>query len=306
MPTELAFHHVTAVCSDEERTTEFYTAGLGMRLLRRTVNYDQTTMLEIQLGGSLGVPASIITFTVNPASPQGVQGTGQISNLVFIVHAGTLEQWAELLARRDVDVTGFASSFGERCLCFSDPDGLSISLVECDRGGHSAIADKRLAIGKLKSVEFHLQGFEHTARFIREILGFAQVDRQGAVTRFADTTTFGGPVIDLLSAPGHGRGTHGAGVATHVAFKVSDLQRLKMFRDRVVAFGLDVTPVLDRYYFKAIYFEIPCGVRVGLAADTSSGLILDDNPAGPSIVLPPWLETQRSRIERRLGTMRPK
>ncbi len=301
MTGQLGFHHVTAVCSNEERTTSFYTLGLGMRLLRRTVNYDELTMLEIQFCGVETSSASLMTFLVDPKAPRGVQGTGQISNLVFQVHASTLEQWSERLRSWGVRMAGFASSFGERCLCFSDPDGLPICLVEYDRDAPTYTQGQQMRLGALRSIELQLQGYELTARFIANLLGFNREEREGAVTRFSDSTYMGSPILDLLSAPGHRAGKRGAGVATHLAFNVGEVADLQQYRDRAVALGLDVTPVLDRYYFSAIYFEIPGGIRLGMVADTF-GIEASDRPAGDNgLALPPWLEPQRSRIERRLA-----
>ena len=183
-------HHVTSIAADPRRTEEFYAGTLGLHLVRKTVNFDEPSVLHFYFGDCRGSPGSMITFFVHEAAPPGRCGPGHVSSIVFAVPPGTLLNWRHRLIERGADVTGNAWSFGEECLCFRDPDGLELALIEeateagsNDQDGKEP-ADR--AIRRIRSVEIQIEGFQHTSKFLTERLGFEEFGQEGAVFRFLD------------------------------------------------------------------------------------------------------------------------
>ena len=183
-------HHVTSIVADPRRTEEFYADTLGLHLVRKTVNFDEPSVLHFYFGDRRGSPGSMITFFVHEAEPPGRRGPGHVSSVVFAVPPGTLLSWRHRLIERGVDVMGNAWSFGEQCLCFRDPDGLELALTEeaTEKDANYQIAEEPAdrAIRRIRSVEIQIEGFQHTSKFLTERLGFEKFGQEGAVFRFLD------------------------------------------------------------------------------------------------------------------------
>jgi len=183
-------HHITSIAADPKRTEEFYAGTLGLHLVRKTVNFDEPSVLHFYFGDRRGSPGSMITFFVHEAEPPGLCGPGHISSIVFAVPSGTLQSWRHRLMERGADVTGNAWSFGEECLCFRDPDGLELALIEeaTETGPNDQDREEPAdrAIRRIRSVEIQIEGFQHTSKFLTERLGFEEFGQEGAVFRFLD------------------------------------------------------------------------------------------------------------------------
>jgi catechol-2,3-dioxygenase len=206
---------------------------------------------------------------------------------------------------RGADVTGSAWSFGEECLCFRDPDGLELALIEevADNGPNHRVTEDPAdqAIRRIRSVELQIEGFQHTSKFLTERLGFEESGREGAVFRFRDGPPDRPIAVDLLCTPTHRPGHAGPGVAHHVALRVTDSEALDSLATMLANYGFDVTPALDRQYFHAIYFRGPCGVNFAIATDGPGfATEVPNQGSGEILSLPPWLEPKRTVIERRL------
>ena len=299
-------HHVTSIAADPKRTEEFYGGTLGLHLVRKTVNFDEPSVLHFYFGDRRGSPGSMITFFVHEAEPPGRRGTGHVSSVVFAVPTGTLQSWRRRLTERGADVIGKAWSFGEECLCFTDPDGLELALTEeaTDAGSNDQEAGEPpdQAIRRIRSVELQIEGFQHTSQFLTERLGFEEFGQEGAVFRFLDGPADRPVAVDLLCTPNHRPGHAGPGVAHHIALRVADGEALDRLATVLADYGLDVTPALDRQYFRAIYFRAPCGVNFAIATDGPGfALEVPNQESGKMLSLPPWLEPKRMWIERRLG-----
>jgi glyoxalase family protein len=298
-------HHVTSIAADPRRTEEFYAGTLGLHLVRKTVNFDEPSVLHFYFGDRRGSPGSMITFFVREAEPPGRCGPGHVSSIAFAVPPGTLMSWRRRLIERGADVVGNAWSFGEECLCFRDPDGLELGLIEeAAENDINHHADR--AIRRIRSVEIQIEGFQHTSQFLTEKLGFEQSGQEGAVFRFLDGPPDRPIAVDLLCTPTHRPGQAGPGVAHHVALRVTDGEALEEVATMLANCGFDVTPALDRQYFHAIYFRGPCGVNFAIATD-GPGFALDIPSPGSAetLSLPPWLEPKRKLIEQRLRSNNP-
>jgi glyoxalase family protein len=303
-------HHVTSIAADPRRTEEFYAGTLGLYLVRKTVNFDEPSVLHFYFGDGRGSPGSIITFFVHEAEPPGRCGPGHVSSIVFAVPPGTLPSWRHHLIERGADVTGNAWSFGEECLCFRDPDGLELALIEeaTETAPKDQVTEEPAdrAIRRIRSVEIQIEGFQHTSKFLTERLGFEESGQEGAVFRFLDGPPDRPIAVDLLCTPTHRPGYAGPGVAHHVALRVADGEALEEVATMLANCGFDVTPALDRQYFRAIYFRGPCGVNFAIATD-GPGFAVDvpNQGSGEMLSLPPWLEPKRTMIERRLRNKDP-
>ena len=303
-------HHITSIAADPKRTEEFYAGTLGLHLVRRTVNFDEPSVLHFYFGDRRGSPGSMITFFVHEAEPPGRCGPGHVSSIVFAVPPGTLQSWRHRLMERGADVTGNAWSFGEECLCFRDPDGLELALIEeateTDPNDQDKEEPADRAIRRIRSVEIQIEGFQHTAKFLTEGLGFEEFGQEGAVFRFLDGPPDRPIAVDLLCTPTHRPGHTGPGVAHHIALRVADSEALGRIATMLANCGFDVTPPLNRQYFQAVYFRGPCGVNFAIATDGPGFAIEVPIPgSAEALSLPPWLEPKRKMIEQRLRNKNP-
>ena len=303
-------HHITSVGTNAERTLRFYTNTLGLHLVKRTVNFDEPSVLHFYCGDADGSPGALLTFFIHEDATRGRRGTGQASSIVLAVSPGSLEEWRRHLVAEKVEVAGRAWAFGEEYLCFTDPDGLELALIGDADGSHETSArgssdTTERTIRRIRSVEIQTEGFQCASRFLVETMGFKALTHEGAVFRFQDGPAERPVAIDLLCTPNHRPGSPGPGVIHHVAWRVPDNDALTRMSEVLTASRIDTTPPLDRYYFRAIYFRIPCGLSFAIATD-GPGFGADDGRSSKELSLPPWLEPERAAIERRITKRSPR
>jgi glyoxalase family protein len=304
MATLPSIHHVTAITGDAQRNVDFYVGLLGLRLVKKTVNFDDPTSYHLYYGDELGRPGSAMTFFVWPGAPRGRQGPGQVLATSFSVPPGSLHWWAARLRAAGAGVEEAEPRLGDDVLPFADSEGMRLELVAPARpdprepwtGG--AVPAGR-AIRGFHSVTLSLAGQEETARLLADTLGFRAGPAARDRARF-ETGEVGG-VVDLRSMPDAPPGEIAAGTVHHVAWRTPDDASQLEWREVVAAAGYDVTPVLDRQYFHSIYFREPGGVLFEIATDVPGFTV--DEPAdrlGTSLRLPPRLEPLRAELEPRL------
>jgi len=303
-------HHVTAIAGDPQKNADFYVSLLGLRLVKRTVNFDDPTTYHLYYGDDAGSPGTILTFFPWPGAPRGMRGTGQATATAFAVPAGSLERWMERLATGGIDFGAAEERFGERALPISDPDGLALELVEqvdvASRGWwRDGPVPERDAIRGFHGVTVTVEGYERTAKLLTEVMGFKALGQEQSRYRFTSGHDAPGARLDVICAPGLRAGRIAAGTVHHVAFRCSSDQDQIAWQSRVAAAGLNVTPVMDREYFHSIYFREPGGVLFEIATDPP-GFAIDERPEalGSALKLPPWLEARRRYIEDRLPPLR--
>ena len=296
-------HHVTAMAGNPQRNVDFYTGVLGLRLVKKTVNFDDPGTYHLYYGDEVGHPGTILTFFPWPLARRGVQGAGQATVTSFAVPAGSLGYWTARLARLGVAFDSPRRRFDDEVLTVLDPDGLRLELVA--RAG-----DPRAPwAGGPVPAEHAVRGFDGvtltewnldvTAEVLAGTLGFERVGEEGDRVRFAAAASDeGGTRVDVLAAPAAVRGHVSAGTVHHVAFRAADEADQLAWREAVADSGLYVTPVLDRQYFRSIYFREPGGVLFEIATDPP-GFTRDETVAelGTALKLPDWLEPSRERIE---------
>ena len=301
-------HHVTAISGAPQRNVDFYAGTLGLRLVKKTVNFDDPETYHLYYGDGAGSPGTIMTFFPWAHAPGGRIGGGQLVVTSFSVPTASLGYWAERLVEKGVRFERPRDRFGETVLTFEDPDRLRIELVAAEDGrpGWS---------GSPVQAEHSVRGFHHvalaveapdrTAGLMTDSLGFRRVDEAEGRIRLSAGEGTAGTLVDVVNADGFPRGSMGVGTVHHVAFRVSDEETQLAVRAEVSALGYSVTPVLDRNYFRSIYFREPGGVLFEIATDPP-GFAVDEDPEhlGEDLKLPPWLETRRDRLEEVLPPLR--
>ena len=304
----LGIHHVTAIASDPQRNLDFYAGVLGLRLVKRTVNFDDPGTYHFYFGDEVGTPGSIMTFFPWPGARRGRQGTGQAAVTSFAIAPASIGFWIERLVRHNVAYEGPTrrdlGSGPEQVLAFRDHDGTLLELV-----GHPGAATRpswggapgipaEHAIHGFHGVTLWVDRDDGTARTLTGTLGFRVAGEDGTTRRYVAGDGGPGTIVDVRTVGGFGRGVGGAGTVHHVAFAVADDAAELAVRERVAAAGLGPTPVIDRSYFHSVYFREPGGVLYELA--TAVPGFATDEPVerlGEALRLPPQYEAQRAAIE---------
>ena len=300
-------HHVTAISGGPQRNVDFYAGVLGTRLVKKTVNFDDPGTYHLYYGDGDAAPGTIMTFFPWEGASKGRVGSGQVITTAYSIPATSLSYWTERLVENGVRFEKPRDRFGETVLAFEDPDGLRLEIVAAEdtREGYDGPTPAEHSIRGFHHAALAARNAERTINLMKEHLGFRQFDEAENRTRLAAGDGGPGNVVDVMDATGFPRGNTGVGTVHHIAFRVPDEEAQLAVREEVAGLGYDVTPVLDRNYFRSIYFREPGGVLFEVATDPP-GFAADENPAhlGEELRLPPWLETRRSEIEDVLTPLR--
>jgi glyoxalase family protein len=305
--TILGLHHVTAIAADPRRNLDFYVGLLGLRLVKRTINFDDPGTYHFYFGDAVGTPGTVLTFFPWPAARRGSRGAGEVEATAFVIPAGSVEYWLERLRAAHVSAERVSERFGEEVIRLLDTDGMLLELIasapsiEIQPWADGPVPAEH-SIRGFHSVTAAVQSHESTARFLTETFGYRLVQEIGDRLRFAAPGETGaGGAIDLVARPDSPPGRLGAGTVHHIAFRVPDDSQQSAWRDKLIGLGHDVSAIMDRVYFHSIYFREPGGVLFEIATD-SPGFLKDETPdeLGSTLRLPPWLEPARVQIEETL------
>lgn len=301
----LGIHHITAICGNAQENLDFYAGILGMRLVKRSVNQDDPFTYHLFYADAVGTPGTDLTFFPWDYLPRGQVGVGVPLEVGLAVPEGTLGYWEERLRRYGITVGERTERFGERVLPCVDPHGLRLALVEVTGREavpweESPVPPEKQILG-LHTARIVVYDLERTARFLTDVLGCTYLGSQGEWHRYGVQDGGSGRFIEVRQDPNAPLGKYGVGVVHHIAWRVADETHQEEVRRRVLGAGRQATSVIDRFWFKSVYFREPGGVLFELATD-GPGFAVDEDPAhlGESLVLPPWLEPQRAAIEARL------
>jgi len=310
-------HHITAIAGDPQRNVDFYVGALGLRMVKRTVNFDDPGTYHLYYGDESGRPGSLLTFFPWPGAPRGRVGSGQAAATSYSIPPESIGYWLDRLKRHQIATRGPEGRFGDQVISFSDPDGLPLELAA------SAESDLRepWREGPVPA-EHAIRGFhgvtlleerpEGTAGFLTETLGFRAAKEAGAAAgatgerrRFSAGRGGPGAIVDVVAGPGSPRGIVAVGTVHHVAWRAPSDADQEEWRKKIAALGTNVTPIIDRKYFRSIYFREPGGVLFEIATD-APGFAIDESKdrLGLSLVLPPWLEPRRAELEAALPPIR--
>ena len=294
-------HHVTSMARDARVNNAFFTGTLGLRRVKKTVNFDAPDVYHLYYADEVGTPGSVMTYFPFPNIARGREGTGEVGTTVFAVPAGSLGCWEKRLTGQGARELKRGGVFGEQRLSFEGPDGDGFALVEVadDKrpGWTGGGVPDEAAIHGFHSVAMRLQDAGATAELLR-FMGYEEIDKTGSVRRFAMPGGNGADVIDVETLPLVNPARQGAGSVHHVAFAVENRARQLEVRKALMDTGYQVTPVIDRDYFWAIYFRTPGGVLFEVATN-EPGFDRDEDPAhlGEALKLPRQHEHLRALLE---------
>jgi glyoxalase family protein len=301
-------HHLTAIATDAQTNINFYAGLLGLRLVKKTVNFDDPTAYHLYYGDAAGSPGTILTFFYWPGASRGQIGAGQPSAITFSAPAGSLDFWLQRLQRANVKAER-RTRLSEDVVSFSDPDGIPVEIVGVDEarlGWTGAGISGAHAIRGLHTTELTVRDAGPTEALLTEVMGYRLVQREGNRARFEAGEGGPGRYVDVIGDRGARRGTGGAGTIHHVAFRVAgDAEELDM-QARLNGVGYHVSEVRDRQYFRSIYYREHGGVLFEIATDVP-GFAIDEPAAslGTALKLPPQFERARSQIESLLPPLQP-
>ncbi|MFO7321040.1 MAG: ring-cleaving dioxygenase [Chloroflexota bacterium] len=301
----LGIHHVTAIARDAQANLDFYAGLLGMRLVKRTVNFDDPNTYHFYFGDEHGRPGTLLTFFPIARAYQGEPGTGQVTVTGLSVSEISLTFWRERLQSHGVHVDDPVRRFDEQVLTFFDPDGLQLELVATQQPGPGqpwpgGPVPPEFAIHGVHHVRLREAAIEPTLPLLGDLMGFRLLATENNLSRYVIGAGGPGATVDIETAP-EARGRVAAGSVHHVAFRLPNDTAQGRWRERLAALGYNVTPVQDRNYFRSIYFREPGGVLFEFATD-GPGFLIDENEAllGRELRLPPWLEARREDVASRL------
>ncbi|RLL46568.1 ring-cleaving dioxygenase [Oceanobacillus piezotolerans] len=299
MPKTVGIHHITAIVNDPQVNVDFYTKVLGLRLVKKTINFDRPEVYHLYFGNETGDPGTVITFFPWTKLPKGRVGTGQVGVTSYLIPIGSSVFWKDRLDKHSITYTT-STRFGETYIQFHDPDGLQIELVEREEGPLSQWQTSGI------NVEHAIKGFagsilysakpNRTVEILEEILGMEYIGEEDGYLRYQTSASLGN-TIDIKLSPSV-RGLAGAGTVHHIAWRARDEQEHHAWRDILEAQGFKPTEIKERNYFKAIYFYDPGGMLFEIATDLP-GFAVDEEPSklGEKLMLPEWLEAERTKYE---------
>jgi len=312
-PVLSGLHHVTAITANAQANIDFYCGVLGLRLVKLTVNFDDPGSFHLYYGDELGRPGTVLTFFEWPDSPRGRIGPPQVTATAFAVPAASLDYWSLRLQERKVDVGPLTERLGERVLQFTDPDGLAVELVGVAREvgipWPAGPVPGEHALRGFHSVTLSEEGYELTAEALTGLMGFIAGGQEGSRFRYRAGGNGGdsgfASTVDVVCAPDARHGLSGGGVVHHVAFRTPDPANQAQWRERIVKAFLNVSPVIDRTYFRSIYYREPGGVLFEIATE-GPGFEVDESAAalGSGLMLPAEYEFMRPEIEARWRRLR--
>lgn len=302
-------HHITAIAGNAKRNLDFYTRVLGLRMVKRTVNFDDPGTYHFYYGDEKGTPGTILTFFPWEGIVNGRTGTGMATEIGYSVNQDSLSFWADRFREMKVPHGATAERMGEAYLPFQDPDGLNISLIGSDGQDDRqpwATPEVPAAVGTkgFHSVTLTLRDIVPTASLLTDVFGYRQERQEGNRIRFRTDAIPTAAVVDLVEAPNERHGLNGGGTNHHVAFRVANEEMQMAFREKILSRGLHITPKIDRDYFYSVYFREPGGVLFELATD-NPGFTVDEplDQLGTHLKLPVQYEPMRSEIEQTLPAL---
>src|SRR3954453_11014641 len=305
----LGLHHITAIAGNAQRNYNFYTKVLGLRLVKKTVNFDDPGTYHFYYGDESGSAGTILTFFPWEGIGQGYTGSGMATNIGYSVPKGSLDFWADRFKQFNVKQENVDQRFGEQYLAFQDPDGLKFDLIvsptaDNRKGWETKDVTADVATKGFHSITLTLKNVTPTAKILTDIFGYTLLKQEGNRFRFITDAIDNASVVDIIEAPNLAPGSGAAGTNHHIAFRVKDDNILMEFREKIASKGLGITPKIDRDYFFSLYFREPGGVLFELATD-NPGFTRDEplDELGTSLKLPKQYENRRKQIEKGLPVL---
>ena len=305
----LGIHHITAIAGEAQRNYDFYSKVLGLRFIKKTVNFDDPGTYHFYYGNENGTPGTILTFFPWTHVKRGTTGTGMATEIGYSVPAGSLDFWANRFAENKVKHDQPVERFSEIMLPFQDPDGLKLNLIvsgkeDARQPWETAEIKSTAATKGFHSITLTVRDVKPTAEILTDIFGYKLLKQEGNFYRFVTDAIENAAIVDIIEDAKGKPGIVAGGTNHHVAFRVKNEEILMAFREKVAARGLKITPKIDRNYFFSLYFREPGGILFEIATD-NPGFDVDEavHELGTHLKLPVQYEPQRSQIESALPVL---
>jgi glyoxalase family protein len=307
MPASLpGIHHVTSITRDVQKCVDFYVSVLGLRFVKKSINQDVPDTYHIYFGDYKGSPGTAMTFFGWPAWPARRAGSGQVTTVSFAVPPDSLDFWSSRLRKLGVEASR-TSRFGTDALVLADVDGIELELIGDVSPSFQWVpwpdgpVDREHAIRGFHSVTMTLAEAAGTIDLLVKTMGFRKAGQEGRRTRFETGQGGQHSILDVVEAPEGPEGEESIGTVHHVAWRAADAAHQAEWREMLVKAGRNVTPVIERYYFKSIYFREPGGVLFEIATD-GPGFTVDEplETLGSTLSLPPWFNVRRETLDETL------
>ena len=299
-------HHVTTLAGDTQRNVDFYTDLMGLRLVKKTVNFDAPDVYHLYYGNETGSPGSILTFfPYGSDMPRGRKGAGQLTYTAFSAPVASMQFWMDRLQERNIPYAGPSKRFSKSVLQFEDYDGAGIELISSDDdqrpGWDNGQIPAEFAIRGFHSVTLNVQNSDRTVQLLTNIMQHKLVGEEGGRMRFSAGAGGPGNLVDVQVATDGVRALQGAGSVHHVAFSTDSDDTQQIIREQLTQAGFQPTTVQDRQYFNSIYFREPGGILFEIATNPP-GFTVDEPLAelGQSLKLPPQYESRRASLAQAL------
>lgn len=305
-------HHITVMASDPQNNYDFYTQTLGMRFIKKTVNFDAPDVYHLYYGDEKGSPGTILTFFPFPDARRGKRGTGEINIVSFSVPSNSLQYWMNRLAELAINFDGPKNKFGHEYISLLDPDGMKIEIVadtnaDSIEGWFNGDVPAEHSIRKFFSSTFYLSDAKPTEKLLTQVMGAKLIASEGNVRRYTLGEKESLVFVDIIEDASIPRGISGAGTVHHIAWRTANDEEQLNWRAKVSEYGLYPTEVVDRDYFHSIYFREPGGILFEIATDPP-GFMIDESfeNLGTELKLPAWHEPKRKLIEQILVPLKTK
>lgn len=301
-------HHVTAIAGNAQRNYDFYTKVLGLRLVKKTVNFDDPGTYHFYFGDHEGTPGTILTFFPWEGMRRGMRGAGQVTETSFSVPANSFDYWMERFEKTSTIYNKPSQRLGNDYLVFVDPDGLKLELVADSSDTRKPYAGTDIPVDKairgFYGVTLTVNDEKGTVKLLTDIFGFEATKSNANRYRFEAQKGAFADKIDLVVLPNEQRGSVAAGSVHHVAFRLPDYESQLQMREVIASAGYNITDQIDRQYFKSLYFREDAGVLFEIATDIP-GFATDESidSLGHGLMLPPQYESRRSDIEKVLPSL---
>ncbi|SDP51463.1 glyoxalase family protein [Mucilaginibacter sp. OK268] len=302
-------HHITAIAGNAKKNYDFYTRVLGLRLVKKTVNFDDPQTYHLYYGDKFGTPGTILTFFPWEGITAGRRGARQATEIGYSVPEGSLDFWLKRLEANNVLYNKPAEKFGEQYLTLLDPDGLKLELIV------PKTADSRLpwetaevkaenATRGFHNITITTNKMDATAKILTDVFGYKLLEQHVNRFRFVTDAVDNAAIVDLVEVAGEVAGHVAGGSVHHVAFRVKNEEILMQYREKIAALGLHITDKIDRNYFYSLYFREPGGVLFELATD-NPGFSVDEpvDQLGSGLKLPAQYENIREDLEKSLPSL---
>jgi glyoxalase family protein len=298
-------HHITAIAGNPQKNIDFYTGILGLRMVKKTINFDAPDVYHFYFGDEMGTPGTVFTTFPFDGARKGTKGTGELTYTAFSIPTQSLGFWIDRLAKYQVPTSDILTRFGEKYIRFEDHDGMGIELIANDKDARTGWTYGNVpieyAIRGFYGATLNLKAKELTEKLLTQYMNYKFIAEENGRFRYG-TKGLPGDIVDIILDPNGRQGVQSAGTVHHIAFRTDNVATQKEIQGILMGNGYQVTEVKDRNYFKSIYFREPGGVLFEIATD-EPGFAIDEDEAhlGELLKLPEWAESHREKIEKNLA-----